>query len=236
MALLLEVDELLHRMNLNISDLSEREKATYQLWLEGVDRGVKDWCKWELVRTTGRVEYYDGNGTANLPLRTPWVVDNSSLAVRLDQTGYGGQATNRFAAAPAQTKGTDYMLRLEGGSGKSGLLVRLPGASITSYLWPSDSLFQRGRGGLAWRQGPYWPAGIGNIKVTCDFGFASGSIPEGVRLAVAGAVALVRNFAQKGWPVSSETLGDYSYSAAVGEMREFADVRSYLKYYRDTQF
>lgn len=234
--MIMDVDELIKRMGIADAAVTDEMRAQYGLWMAGVWRAFQDWCKWKIELTSGHVEYYDGNGTGLLPLRTPYTLDNATLDVRVDQTGYYGHGSSAFAASTELTLGTDFVLRLEGGTyAKSGMLVKLPGASVTSFNWPSDALFNRGRSGLAWRQGPYWPVGTGNIKVTCDFGFSKANMPESLKIAMAGAVAIVRNFVQKGLFVTGENLGDYSWSGQLINNTEFATVQSYLKQYRDTQ-
>lgn len=233
MALLLELPELLQRMNISPASLTETQTATYLMWLTGLDKAFKSYCKWNLTLVEGDVQYYSGTGNNELQLRTPYVVNNSTLAVRVDPTGYFGQSSSPFASSTAWTKGTDYALRLEGDRGKSGCLIKLPGNS--AWWWPSDGIYFRGPGGLSFQRWPVWPVGFGNVKVTCDYGFAAGSVPEDLRLAMAGGVAIVRNFVQKGMVVTSETLGDYNWSGQLLELADFASVRSYLSFYRDVQ-
>lgn len=60
------------------------------------------------------------------------------------------------------------------------------------------------------------------------------AIPPDIKLAVATAVMVVMNTVQKGWPVQSETGGDYSYSLAISRDAEFGTVRDLLGRYRDT--
>lgn len=242
MALLLELPDLYQRMNMDFSTAAEAEKATFQMWLESIDRAVKSFCHWELTRVSASVEYYGGNGATDLPLRTPFVSDNQDaqlgtvLSVRMDQTGYYGKGTSAFAAATVLTQGQDYVMRLEGAIGKSAILVKLPSslASGSPLIWPTSQLLS-GRQGMSWSPGAVWPYGTGNIKVTCDYGFAPGSIPEDIRLAVAMGVALVRNLVQKGVVVTSEALGDYNYSGQLILQAPFATMQAYLNKYRDVQ-
>lgn len=237
MALILELADLLKRMNLDITTMAAGAQATYMTWLIGVDRAVKDYCKWNINLISADTQYYSGNGASDLPVRTPYIKNDSTLAVYLDMTGYGGQNTaGAFASSTLLTKGSAYMLRLEADRGKSGLLVKLPGSGTSSGFWPwmPSSSYYRGRSGLSWNQGSYWPIGNGNIKVVCNYGFDYGEIPEDIRVAVAMGVAMVRNLVQRGVFVTGESLGDYSWSGQMLNLMPFASITSFLNKWRDT--
>lgn len=237
--LLMELPEYQARTSITFVD--EAEKAKYMAWLAGVSRAVKTYVHWDLSFHEADVQYYDGNGQRNLPLRTPFVWANDTLAVYLDMTGAYGFGPTPFASTTLQTIGTAYAPHIEmrrdlDGTvtplSKSAVLVRLPTAN--NQLWfPSDLAFRNPArpGGLVWNQGPFWPPGAGNIKVVCDYGFKA--VPEDVKLAVTNFVQLIRVMNQNGFPVTSESLGDYSYSGALGQWQEMGTVRQLLSGYRD---
>lgn len=233
MALLLELSDLTRRMNLDLSTMAETAKAQYMMLLEGMDKAVKSWLHYDPTRVSADVQYYDGNGQTTLVLRTPFVVDNATLDVRLDQGGYYGHGSGAFAAATELTIGEGFVLKLEGTLGKSGVLYKLPSNPAGVWAWPSDQFLFGNRQGLSFSKGAYWPVGMGNIKVTCDYGFAPGSIPEDLRLAVAMGVAIARNLVVRGVFVTGENLGDYTYSGQLIESAPFASIQAYLRPYRD---
>jgi len=215
---------------LGLTGLVGSQAERYQSLLDGAIQAVKSYCKWNLEEEEDHVEYYDGNGAHTLPLRTPFV-SPTDLEVYLDQTGYYGTGPSAFAAATLLAEGTNYVMRREGGIGKSGVLIKLPGAG-NSLTFPSDWIFG-GRGGLTYNVPPQWPYGVGNVKVVCTYGFADDAVPQDIKLAISMVVAVVRNSTKYGWPLSSESLGGYSYSLSINQAEDFASVRRQLSTYRD---
>lgn len=139
--------------------------ARYNLLRITVEQAVKSFLKWGVEAVTDQIDYFDGNGYSDLQIRQPFV---SSIAnVWLDMTGAYGDGPSAFTGDPL-TNGQDYVLRREGGLGRSGILRRL---STTAYWWPSDMIYFRDAGGLSYQRAPYWPAGYGNIKVQYSYGF-----------------------------------------------------------------
>lgn len=188
-----------------------------------VEKAIKGYCKWEIEAAANQVEFYDGNGYRDIILRQPYVssIDN----VWLDNTGAYGDGPSAFASTSVLTKGTDYVLVKTGADGKAGLLRRL---TNSAHYYPSDLVFQRGAGGLSYRRPAYWPAGYGNIKVQYDYGLST--IPADIVLAVTMGVGLIMNSVRSGFPITSESLGDYSYSLSME--KSWGDVRSILAPYR----
>src|SRR5207247_1527484 len=88
-----------------------------------------------------------------------------------------------FAAATLLTDGEDYVLDWrDGASSSSGVLLRLSGrAPLTLSSWPDRG---GAYGGLAWRQGPIWPAIPGSIKVVYTAGYAADAVPADLAQAV----------------------------------------------------
>lgn len=62
---------------------------------------------------------------------------------------------------------------------------------------------------------------------------AISGIPEDIQAAVCAAVGIFRNSVLYGGPLTSENLGDYSYSAMLNREPMFGDVRELLSQYRD---
>lgn len=198
----------------------------------GVEAAIKKWCKWEIEQQAGVVDYYDGNDSPDIILRRPYV--QSVASVYLDPQGFYGQNAQGFPAASLQVAGSDWALVNDGYSdgivGRSGLLRRL---TAFLFLFPSDLVYNRQPGGLAYRRPQTWPVGYGNIKVTYTYGFAPGTIPSDIQLAVITGCAMIANSSKWGFPAQSENLGAHSYSLIVGREPEFATVRDMLSRYRD---
>lgn len=139
---------------------------------KGMERLFRRYCKWPIEANAGQAsgqfhEYYDGTGYVDVQLRSPFV--SKVHNVYLDMQGSYGKASQAFSSSTELTQGQDYSLVLEGtGISKSGLLRRM---SNNAYWWPSDWVYYRNSGGLAFNKGPFWPRGYGNIKVVYDFGF-----------------------------------------------------------------
>lgn len=165
------------------------------------------------------------------------VFDPDRIKVWLDQGGFYGHGSGAFADATRLTYGNQVVLKLEGTRGKSGILQRI-GVNSTAggnpLLFPTNFIYNRGSiSGLAWWRGPFWQPGTGNIKVQCSYGFAQGEVPDDIKLAITQAVTIAANLTQYGYPLNSEGLGDYNYSANIGGSPEFASVRAILRSYRD---
>lgn len=240
--LLMPLGELLARMGVS-PQVDDATKSKYLGWLQGVSRAIRDYVKWDLTYHSQDTLYYSGNGQQNLVLKTPWLWANSDLKVYLDMTGYGGFGPNAFAANTLLTTGTDYIPRCEGHQvwlpstdvqvSKSGLLIKLQNVN-NSLWWPSDLFYRPSQpGGLAWMRQAYWAPGQQNIKVVADWGFIR--LPEDLNQAVVTFVTLIRAMAANGFPVTSESLGDYSYSGFLGQWQELGTVRQSLSVYRDVQ-
>lgn len=212
---------------LEVVDRSQANVGRYDLLRRLTEAAVKTYIKWD-PEAAEATEYYDGNGMPTIILRRPYV--SAVAGVWADATGAYGAGDDPFPDPESKlTDGGDYVLRKEGVYGKSGLLERM---ANSAYLFPSDLAAYPGRGGLAYRKGAYWPAGVGNIKVTYTAGFVVA--PDDLKLAVISAVGIVRSTSKYGWPVTSESLGDYSYSLAIAREPEFGSVRQVLSTFRDT--
>lgn len=150
--------------------------ARYDMLRRGAERTVINWCKWPIAGKVNEIRYYDGMGYKDIVLM-PFT--SRIVNVWLDQQGNYGSTTDSFDAVTSLlVNGSDYALVFEGGGtgplgqvGRSGLLRRL----FSSAFWfPSDLVYYRGSGGLAYRKAAFWPAGYGNVKVESNWGFPSG--------------------------------------------------------------
>jgi len=140
-----------------------------------MEQTVRNWLKWEIEANDGMgyggwIEYYDGKNATDVTLRKPWV--SKSHQVLLTQLGAYGTYNQGFSQATPLSLGQDYSLVYEmNGKCKSGMLRRLGNNLVMQGWWPSNQIFNRDAGGLAYSRGPLWPNGYGNIRVTYDWGF-----------------------------------------------------------------
>lgn len=200
----------------------------YDLLRQMAEAAVRVYVKWEINQTLNQVDYYDGRGYTDIQLQRPFV--SRVVNAWVDNQGGYGSGPNAFTGNPL-TQGVDYALVLDQGSlGKSGLLRKL---QYPLQGFPSDLVFYRKPGGLAYRSPAYWEAGFGNIKVQYDYGFAAGSIPLDIQLAVVTAVAIILNSTRYGFPLTNEGLGSYNYGLSLVRDREFGTVRQLLSRYMD---
>lgn len=175
----------------------------------------------------------DDSATFSPDLLKVWVNNQANGDPELFTSTYQLTPYTMFRLRPDKNYFGNRAMRLS----KSGCLQATGMMGALPFVWPSSQIFNRGGiSGLAWQKGPFWPRGVGNIKVECTYGFPSNHIPDDIKLAITEAVSIIRNTTKFGFPVSSESLGDYSYSAAIGQMAEFGGVRRLLAPYRDTQF
>lgn len=242
---LTSTDELLISLGV-VNAADETVRKRYDQLRRRVEEAIRKYCKWGIDAVDDVIEYHSGDGSAAVRLLHPFVRDVAD--VWLDSNGYFGDGPGAFPAASKLTKGDGYVLvkedtidmgsqdSLGGGSGpeligRSGLIQRLN--NTPSGFFPSDLLFYRQPGGLAYRKGAYWPAGVGNIKVQYSYGFKLA--PNDIRLAVETAVAVIQHTTRYGFPVGSEGLGDYNYSLATSIARDsaFGGVRDLLGIYRN---
>jgi hypothetical protein len=73
---------------------------------------------------------------------------------------------------------------------------------------------------------PYPPS------VNSGTGGSVDGVPEDIKLAVVEAVAIIKNSTKYGYPVTSESMGDYNYS--LSRDKEFTNARDILNAYRNT--
>lgn len=192
---------------------------------------VKAYCKRDLDAAT-YTEYYSGAGQADLVLRQSPVTAITS--VNLDPAGNFGIPALAFPSTTLLTAGTQYALvRDEGTKSRRGLLRRISGGDGGFFGYFPES-YQVGK--LAARRLPSWPRGDGNIKVVYTAGYADGSVPADLTAAVVMLTAWFARNMPTGGPLTSESLGAYSYSVGsgqIGSAPELGTLKSLLSRYRE---
>lgn len=151
------------------------DTTRYDLLRRSAERAVISYCKWPIEGRVSEIRYYDGVGYKDIVLQ-PYT--SKIQNVWLDPQGNYGSTTGAFASNTLLVSGLDYALVFEGAGagpagqvGRSGLLRKL----LNNVYWfPSDLIYYRGAGGLAYRWPSFWPAGYGNVKVQANWGFQSG--------------------------------------------------------------
>lgn len=224
---LVSTDDLLTALGIPPSTTAKYQR--YDLLRLWVEDAIRKYCKWEISAHAGEVEYHNGTGYIDITLNKPYATSVTNVWV--DQTGAYGSGPSAFTGT-ALTQGTDYALVIDSGTtySKSGIIRRLTNNYM--YWFPSDIVYYKSLGGLSYRQGPVWPQGIGNVKVTYSYGFSV--IPNDIKLAVTTAVGTAVNSVKYGFPYSSESLGAHSVSVAVAMDPQFGAVRQLLSRYRDS--
>jgi hypothetical protein len=138
----------------------------------------------------------------------------SITGVYVDAVGYYGQSAGGFAASTMLTQGQDYALVNPNASERNpGILQML------SALWDGTGLSN-------------WPQGQGNIKVVYVAGYTQ--VPADISQAVAMIVGQMLAQSDRGLPMQSETLGEYSYTLLTGAPGQLmAGARQILNNYRE---
>ncbi len=172
-----------------------------------------------------------------------------SPCVWSDPQGYSGQSPSAFAESSTGPStllimGTQYMVNVDGGGGGSGsaatgrksargTIRRIAGGQD---MWPGyfgGNMMYGGK--LAAYRKAVWPPGDGNIKVSYSAGYTQQEMPLGIVNATKQLVAwMVRNN-PGGSPLSSESLGGYSYSVLSGSAddAEIGSIRRLLARHRE---
>lgn len=156
-----------------------------------------------------------------------------------DQAGYYGQSTDAFPQTGQLVLGNSYAVEYGQGAtrrlSKRGLVRRIGGhGGIWSGAFPEVAH----SGKLAAHRMPCWPRGDGNLKMSYAAGFPAYS-PELRELSYATAmlVAQMVRIQPAGVDLSSESMGNYSYSAkSAFDTPEMGEVRRVLAAYREVSF
>jgi hypothetical protein len=193
----------------SVSDTSEDDRLL--TLLDAAEATVARYLNRNLLQAT-YTEYFSGTGRPSLVLSHRPVV--SVTGVYIDPVGYYGQSVGGFAASTMLTQGQDYALtNPNAGERNPGILQML------SALWDGTGLSN-------------WPQGQGNIKVVYVAGYTQ--VPADVSQAVAMIVGQMLAQSDKGLPMQSETLGEYSYTLLTGAPGQLmAGARQLLNNYRE---
>lgn len=159
-----------------------------------------------------------------------------SPVVWYDPTGFWGQGAGSFAQTTQLVLGNNYAVEYGSGAtrqlSKRGLIRRV-GGSAGGFVGFYPEVYYSGK--LAARRLPAWPRGDGNLKVS----YAAGYPPYSQELrelsyATAMLVAQMIRIQPAGVDLSSESMGNYSYSAkSAFDSPELGEVRRVLAAYRE---
>lgn len=193
----------------SVTDTSEDD--TLLTLLDAAEAAVARYLNRNLLQAS-YTEYFDGMGRQTLILSHRPVV--SITGVWVDPVGYYGQSAAGFGAATQLTQGSDFALMNPGTNEKNPGMLRM-----LSALWDGTGLSN-------------WPQGQGNIKVSYVAGYTQ--VPADVSQAVAMIVGQMIAQSERGLPMQSETLGEYSYTLLSGEPGQLmAGARQILNAYRE---
>ena len=153
-----------------------------------------------------------------------------------DPSGYYGQTTTGFAQTTQLALGNSYSVVAGDGAGrglaKRGLIRRIGGSGLgATAFYPADL----SSGKLGGSRLPHWPRGDGNLKLAYAAGYSAYSRElRELSYACAMMVAQMIRIQPAGVDLSSESLGNYSYSAkSAFDSPELGEVRRVLAAYRD---
>lgn len=173
-------------------------------------------------------EYYSGQDKPDIVLRHTPVTAITS--VHLDPQGYFGQSTSPFGPSTLLTAGSQYILVPDKGSlSMAGLLRRIGGYNTGFLGFAPESMLS---GKLSARRVPVWTIGDGNIKVVYSAGYSA--VPDDVKAACVAIAAYMSQTLPRGFALTSESLGGYSYSLSqISQIPELGSARQILSRYRD---
>ncbi len=208
--------------------------------IDAASEAIKKFCNLGLESAT-YTQYYDGKGLPSLIL-LQWPV-TAVTAVYVDPVGYGGQGTDPFPASTLWTEGQQFILNSDASGSKStkGILTAIAGDGTSATplnCWNFGDNYLPYGNKLAASRRPYWPVGQKNIKVVYVAGYSP--VPADLNFAAASLVAsMVRN-QPLGGPLTSESLGSYSYTmasrAGSGNLADLTDYAQILRKYREVPF
>lgn len=128
-----------------------------------------------------------------------------------DPSGYYGQNPNGFGRNTLLTLGSQYVVILDSANRRSkrGIIRRIGGSGSGFVGFFPETMYSGKLGGYRL---PSWPRGEGNLKVCYSAGYAYNEIPLDIVNAMKMLVATLIRTCPVGSPLSSESLGGYSYS------------------------
>lgn len=162
--------------------------------------------------------------------------DVFSPVVWWDPSGQYGQGASAFAQTSQLVLGENYAVQMDEGAtqrlAKRGLIRRIGGTGHGFIgFYPEN----HHSGKLGAHRLPMWPRGDGNIKVSYTAGYPTyhRSLRE-LNYACAMLVAQMIRIQPSGINLSSESMGNYSYSAAAAfDSPEMGEIRRVLAPYRE---
>lgn len=162
--------------------------------------------------------------------------DVFSPVVWHDPTGYYGQSADAFPQGTQLVMGNNYAVEYGEGStrrlSKRGLIRRIGGSGAAFTGFYPETFYS---GKLAGRRLPCWPRGDGNIKLAYSAGYPAYSRElREISYACAMLVAQMIRIQPAGVDLSSESMGNYSYSAkSAFDTPEMGEIRRVLAVYRE---
>lgn len=197
------------KLNLGIADSDTSQDSRLTAWMNAAIAAVQRACEGVDFESITRTEYYEPDGWNLITRHRPI---SSITTVYEDANAAWGDESGAFAADTILVAGSDYAL-VRDGSGvngevaKSGIIRRI-GTKWATAISP-----------VAYRNTNYnnltrsiVPA-IGPVKLVYVSGYTT--CPVDVTQAICAEVDMMRAMAgQGGQQMTSESLGEYSYSTA----------------------
>lgn len=151
-----------------------------------------------------RTEYYTGQGTQKLVLKSRPVYTTPTIQVFLDTNGFFGSTSGAFGSTRELTYGEDFALQIDqpDGTSRSAILYRI------RDVWPMQAARQVGY--LSTFALPTY----GAIKVIYTAGYTVDNLPPVFRLAVNLLIANMRNIFPLGAGITSESYEGRSLAFA----------------------
>lgn len=197
---MLYTDLLEAKKVLEISPDNPAEDGKLLFMIEWASQIIEEILNRPGIEYKTRTEYYQGNGSPSIVLRSRPVFTTPAMTVNVDQNGYYGAVSGSFGSTTELTYGQDYFLAIdqEDGSSRSGILYR------RNYYWPRAAVRQRGL------LSSFMTNDTGSIKITYTAGYTCDTLPAGIRYACNLLVAKMRGILPTGFEVSSESYQDRS--------------------------
>lgn len=156
-----------------------------------------------------------------------------------DPSSYAGlvpttQNTQPFGPTTQMALGVSYIPQLDrrGKVSNRGLLTRI-GGPMSGFIGFYPGEYGGSGGKLGASRKPCWPRGTRNIKVAYAAGYRP--VPADIQYAATMLIAKMIRIQPMGSPLSSESLGGYSYNIANASLDspELGDIGRTLAYYRE---
>jgi hypothetical protein len=174
--------------------------AVIQSVLDGAERAVVVFLGYD-PSSAAATEYYSGDGSEFIVLRRKPVTTVTS--VYADAGGRYGQSDDPFPSTSLLTEGTDYSVRIDGGT-QTGILVR------HGAFWPYAH--RRPIRRLGWEVSPEF----GSVKVTYTAGYTPAQLADIAEAIYQESAARWSSRFNGMGPFQSESLDGYSRSLGSG--------------------